>query len=89
MYLFPGATIGFTEEDYRGREESTTIRLVVSKQGQNTNEIVVSVIPMTFGQFEASGKNLPLDFQPTDLPDPAECEKQWKWFQFGSSKAWQ
>ena len=71
-------SVGFSEVDYRNLEGSGEVRVVVSKEGANLEELVVTVTTLTYDEFYSKGFTLSEDFAGKPLPDPAEC-KQCHW----------
>ena len=69
-----GLKLGFGEVDYSRNEYSEQVRVVVTKLGENVADLVLTVTPLTYDQFNLEGFTLPEDLSEDNLPDPAECK---------------
>lgn len=57
------------------QEDSKHLKVDLTKNGENHEEIVVLVTPITYNEYFTLRKSpLPLEFDGVALPDPAECE---------------
>ena len=46
----------------------------VRKEGTNVGDLVVTVTPLTYDEFDAMNFMLPPEIPRNNLPDPAECK---------------
>ncbi len=76
---YTGVDIGFSETDYVGLESRQTATVVVTKRGQHSNPLEVTITPVTYQQFQDLGMTLNSDIALQTMPDPAES-KQCFWF---------
>ena len=53
------------------QEDARKISVELFKNGENQEEIVVLVTPITFDELN---KQLPPEFNNIEMPDPAECK---------------
>ncbi len=62
---------------HRVQEDSRILNVELTKNGENEEEVVVLVTPLTFNEYYVLRKGLlPAQFDSVDLPDPAECKLQ-------------
>ncbi len=67
--------MGFTSLVHRVQEDGHVLKVELTKNGENEEEIVVLVTPITFNEYYTLYKApLPSEFDGVELPDPAECE---------------
>ncbi len=60
---------------HRVQEDSRVLKVELTKNGENQEEVIVLVTPLTFNEFYVLSKGpLPPQFDSVELPDPAECE---------------
>ena len=69
-----GLKLGFGEVDYSRNEYSGKVRVVVTKLEENVADLVLTITPKTYEQFNLEGLTLPEDLSADNLPDPAECK---------------
>ncbi len=67
--------VGFTSLVHRVKEDGHVLKVDLTKNGENVEEIVVLVTPITFSEYHSLYKApLPSEFDGIELPDAAECE---------------
>ena len=72
LYTGQQLTIGFTQVDFNEEEGRGSVTVRVRKTGENTENLVVTVTPLTYDEFDSMGFT-----QPSEVPrqsDPAECK---------------
>jgi len=74
LFVAMGLKLGFGEVDYSRNEYSGQVRVVVTKLEENVADLVLTITPMTYEQFNLEGLTLPEDLSADNLPDPAECK---------------
>ena len=65
-------TLGFTQVDFSEEEGIGSVMVRVQKMGTNVGDLVVTVTPLTYDEFDAMNFT-----QPPEVPrplDPAECK---------------
>ena len=65
-------TLGFTQVDFNEEEGIGSVMARVQKTGTNVGDLVVTVTPLTYDEFDAMNFT-----QPPEVPrplDPAECK---------------
>ena len=72
--LFTGQqlTLGFTQVDFNEEEGSGSVMVRVRKTGANAENLVMTVTPLTYDEFDSMGFTQPSDVQ--RVSDPAECK---------------
>jgi len=74
LFAAMGLKLDFGEVDYSRNEYSGKVRVVVTKLEENVADLVLTITPMTYEQFNLEGLTLPQDLSADNLPDPAECK---------------
>ena len=67
-------TLSFTQVDFNEEEGTGSVMVRVRKEGTNVGDLVVTVTPLTYDEFDAMNFMLPPEIPRNNLPDPAECK---------------
>ena len=67
-------TLSFTQVDFNEEEGTGSVVVRVRKEGTNVGDLVVTVTPLTYDEFDAMNFTLPPEIPRNNLPDPAECK---------------
>ena len=67
-------TLSFTQVDFNEEEGTGSVMVRVRKEGTNVGDLVVTVTPLTYDEFDAMNFTLPPEISRNNLPDPAECK---------------
>ena len=65
-------TLGFTQVDFNEEEGAGSVTVRVRKTGENAENLVVTVTPLTYDEFDSMGFTQPFEIQRAS--DPAECK---------------
>ena len=72
LYTGQQLTLGFTQVDFNEEEDTGSVMVRVRKTGANAENLVVTVTPLTYDEFDSMGFTQPSEIQ--RQPDPAECK---------------
>ena len=62
-----GVVVRFSQLDYSAPEQNEEIVVTVQTEGRHASNLTVQVVPLSFNDYLALGKQLPEDFP--DVPD--------------------
>ena len=65
-------TIGFTQVDFNEEEGTRSVVVRIRKTGENVGNLVTTVTPLTYDEFDAMGFTQPPEIQRP--ADPADCK---------------
>ena len=72
LYTGQQLTLGFTQVDFNEEEGTGSVTVRVRKTGENAENLVVTVTPLTYDEFDSMGLAQPSEIQRAS--DPAECK---------------
>ena len=72
LYTGQQLTLGFSAVDFNEEEGTGSVMVRVRKTGTNAENLVVTVTPLTYDEFDSMGFAQPSEIQ--RQPDPAECK---------------
>ena len=72
LYTGQQLTLGFTQVDFNEEERTGSVTVRVRKTGSNAENLVVTVTPLTYDEFDSMGFTQPFEIQRAS--DPAECK---------------
>ena len=71
LYTGQQLTLGFSAVDFDEEERIGSVTVRVRKTGENAENLVVTVTPLTYDQFDSMNFTQPSEIQRQS--DPAEC----------------